>query len=55
MSLDEQMSITYMVLGDSLQKYEIGDTSFVKYLPGPERIEYSYQISDDQLISFEKE
>lgn len=54
-SLDEQMSITYMVLGDSLQKYEIGDTSFVKYLPGPERTEYSYEISDDQLISFEKE
>ena len=53
--LEEKTTITYMVLGDTLQKYEIDDTSFVKYLPGPERIEYSYRIKDNQLISFDKE
>jgi hypothetical protein len=53
-SLDEKMTVTYLVLGDTGQKYEIDDTSFVKYLSGPKRIEYSYEIRDNQLISFEK-
>ena len=53
-SLDEKLTVTYLVLGDTGQKYEIDDTSFIKYLPGPERIKYSYEIKDNQLISFEK-
>lgn len=43
-----------MVLGDPAQKYEIDDISFVKILAGPERIRYTYEIKDNQLISFEK-
>ena len=53
-TLDEKMTVTYLVLGDPAQKYEIDDTSFVKILSGPERIRYTYEIKDNQLISFEK-
>ena len=53
--LDEKLTVTYLVLGDPAQKYEIDDTSFIKYLSGPERIKYSYEIKDNQLISFEKD
>ena len=52
--LDEKLTVTYLALGDPAQKYEIDDTSFVKILAGPERIKYSYEIKDNQLISFEK-
>lgn len=50
--LDEKTTITYMVLGDTLLKYEIGDASFTKYMPESKRVEYSYKIKNNQLISF---
>ena len=53
-TLDEKMTITYLVLGDTTLKYEIDDTSFIKYLSGSERIKYLYEIKDNQLTSFEK-